>query len=291
MRILITGGSGWLGKSSINHIRKHIPRAEIKILGSHSRNMEILGEQFTVENLDQYDPKSFSPDGVIHLAHLTRGRIDEFGLQEYKFQNQKILSKLKTIFEVNQIKWTTVVSSGAVESFVGKIENNPYTESKLAEEKFIREYSISNNIGFSIVRLWGSLGFDMPINRNYAVSDFIIQALEKDEIKVKAINKVFRRYVDSREFMSVCIESARVKINDTFSSGGQLIEISDLAREIGFRMNSAVTVPDVQVETSDEYFPSDFNYENIRKLCNVPKIDFFDSLEATIVSHKSQFSH
>lgn len=288
MKILITGASGWLGKSSFYSIKRIYPNAEIFFAASSNRKIQI--GNFVLDALDLASSELLRHkfDGIIHLAFLTRDKIAAHGAEKYIQINTSITDTVAKIIENSQTNWVTTVSSGAAIKFSGAVESNPYSICKLHEEKVISELSWSWGANYSVGRLWGSLGIDMPINRNYAVSDFIMQALENKVIQVNAKGSVHRRYVDSREFMNVCISSAIAGFNDIFESGGKLLEVGELAEKIGARLKATVSREFNPELPADDYYPEDSTYDTLINQLQLQKTEFSASLESTINGHITQ---
>lgn len=264
------------------------PNAELYFAASSNKKIQIGNVYFKAIELYSGELLRTKFDGIVHLAFLTRDKITVNGTEKYVQKNTIITNTVAKIIENSRPQWITTVSSGAAIKFTGAVETNPYTFCKIYEEKVIRELSKSTGSNFSVGRLWGSLGFDMPINRNYAVSDFIIQALETKKIQVKAKGLVHRRYVDSREFMHVCIRSAISGFNDVFESGGNLIEVGDLAKLIGVKLNAKVSRAFDPSFSEDNYFPTDPTYNKMISQLHVQETDFSTSLESTINGHIGQ---
>lgn len=288
MRILITGASGWLGKSGFHSMMKMYPNAELFLAASSNKKIQIGRSYYEAIDLASSELLSVRFDGIIHLAFLTRDKIAAYGTENYIQKNTLITNSVVRIIENSKPDWLTTVSSGAAIKYSDSLEENPYTICKINEERILADLSRSIDSNFSVGRLWGSLGLDMPINRNYAVSDFIMQALETREIQVKAKGLVHRKYVDSREFMQVCISSAISGFNDTFESGGQLIEVGELANRIGARLNSKVSREIELISPPDDYYPIDSTYDQLLGQNQTPETDFSTSLEATINGHIEQ---
>lgn len=287
-KILLTGGTGWLGKASLRVLNKRYPDATVDLVASRNRDFSYLGKKYFVKTFEDLDVDRETYFGIIHLAHLTRDKIQFYGKKKYSEINKKITEQFINVVTHSKTQWVTTVSSGAVAHFSGELDENPYSASKLFEENALLELCKSQNVGFSIGRLWGSLGEDMPVNTNYAVSDFIYQGVTQGQIQVNSKHKVYRRYVDSAEFMAVCVSSAELNFQEIFDSGGELIEILELAELIGSILKVPVTYSNNRDGESDDYFPDSKSYERLLKDTETTKINFLDSLNSTIESHKLQ---
>lgn len=180
-KIIITGAGGWLGTSTIHfltnsHRFKHI---ELILLTSDGRDILVVNRLFKTYKLNEYKVEAFSNIvGIVHLAFVTKGRVFENTFDLYVLRNREIIDIVVKLIKTAKPSWVTIVSSGAAAKFNSSIEKDPYGFLKLEEELAISRVSTELGLGFSIGRLWGAMGVDMPINKNYAISDFICQAFE-----------------------------------------------------------------------------------------------------------------
>jgi nucleoside-diphosphate-sugar epimerase len=80
LKIIITGASGWLGRNSIRYFLNNGLKLENLILiGSYNRELEIFkGLNVQIETFEEViKSKKYSIiDGIVHLAYLTRDKID-----------------------------------------------------------------------------------------------------------------------------------------------------------------------------------------------------------------------
>jgi len=231
--------------------------------------------------------------GIVNLAFLTKDKVNKMPLDSYVSTNESLMVKF-TEFMVNlQPKWITAVSSGAAAKFSSTLEEDPYGFLKLQEESLVAKLSSELGSDYSIGRLWGAMGIDMPINRNYAISDFICQAIEKSSVNVNASHYVYRQYCDSRTFMETSIRAAEIGFNDTFDSGGFITEIGALAEIVASKLGVAEVLRKmVNPNVKDEYLPNINDYSELQhRLVINAESNLEKLIEQTIFGHKSQLSH
>ena len=293
--ILITGATGWLGQETIDLISRNpklVSNLELVLLASKDRSIELAGREFQVKTLKSaLDFQVGEIVGVIHLAFLTRDKAKVMPTSEYVDSNQQITSQVSNLIRTCKPSWVVTVSSGAIFNSEGNLEHdlnsNPYGYCKNIEETLLREVCHEVRANLVVGRLWGAMGRNMPLNRNYAVSDFIQSALCKSEIDIKSGNTVERRYVNAAEFMELLIKIAVSGDSKTLDSGGPLIEIGELSELI------ARKIPGVTIRRSadksasaDFYFPKMNEYEELAKKFNVNLSTIEDLVEITIQSHQ-----
>ena len=224
--ILVTGATGWLGKSSINFLlEKNFAINNIMAAASKDGTMDLGGfNTIPVKDFFNLNP-SEEIDGIIHLAFLTRDKVDFLTFENYVKFNNEITSKAVHLIKTVKPKWVVNVSSGAVFNSKTKeleqsLENNPYGFLKLIEENELKVAAHVVGANLVIGRLWGASGRFMKLNRAYALSDFIFQAYKEKKIIINSDRTVLRRYVDSEVFMGVLIECALTGRDLVVDSGG-----------------------------------------------------------------------
>lgn len=292
--IIITGASGWLGKCAVNLINsdEKFRSTKLFLFSSSQKHIQIKGQKYEAEKFLDFNVNNFQGikvDGIIHLSFLTRDKVGKVGFNNYVRTNKSITSKFAEIVSTTNPKWVTTVSSGAAYENSENIEINPYGNLKIKEEQTLSTLATELGLNYSIGRLWGAMGYDMPINRNYAISDFICQALISKKIDVNAKKLVTRRYVSDMEFIETCINSAEKGVNRTFDSGGDKIEVRDLARLVASHFGEIDVHTKPAVEPSDNYFPNNEEYLDLRAELKLSKPETLKTLVLnTIEGHKSQ---
>jgi nucleoside-diphosphate-sugar epimerase len=230
-------------------------------------------------------------DGIIHLAFLTRDKVDSLTFEKYVKMNNIITSKAVDLIKTVRPKWIVNVSSGAVFNSTTKeleqnLEKNPYGFLKLIEERELKMTSHAVGANLVIGRLWGASGKFMQLNRAYALSDFIFQAYKENRIVIKSNKTVLRRYVDSEVFMGVLIESALIGRDLVIDSGGPLVEIGELASAVGnaFKVEEILRPKTFSTEI-DDYYPRGEQFSTFAREFNLPIIGIRQQVANTIMGH------
>jgi nucleoside-diphosphate-sugar epimerase len=297
-KLVITGAGGWLGTELLELLLATYGserlRKNVVCLGSRARSKQLSdGTELPIREF--VEPLQIDHvGGFVHLAFLTRDKVSTYGTADFSFRNLAITSRTIELIEQIQPQWIATVSSGAVLSRPGgplenKLLSNPYGFTKRVEETMLTQ--VAQNIGanISIGRLWGAMGAYMPINREYAVSDFLVQAQSAKSISIRANHEVWRRYCDAGEFMNVLVTSAETSEKTLFDSGGELIEIGDLASKIADFVDLETTVDRPVIEgVPDRYFPSSYRYNQLCDSLGISQLLFDDVLRFTNKSHLVQ---
>lgn len=143
MKILVTGGSGFIGTNVIEHFSK---KAEVvNIDNAYPRNKEHLKYWLNVDIIDGAkllaEVKGFDPDYIIHLA--ARTDLDGKSLQDYDANITGVKNILKAAEECSNLKKILITSSMLVYKKEDCMPHNQfeyhpvnlYGESKVETEK------------------------------------------------------------------------------------------------------------------------------------------------------------
>lgn len=299
-KLVITGAGGWLGTELLELLLSQhgseCLKESVVCMGTRKRQI-VLSDGTSLEILPLFESLEIKDvSGFVHLAFLTRDKVTQYGTEQYTFTNLSITSRAIELIETLNPQWIATVSSGAVLSSPGgplenNLQSNPYGFTKRVEETMLSD--TANRIGahLSIGRLWGAMGKFMPVNQAYAVSDFIIQATNSNEIKIKSGNKVWRRYCDASVFMDVLTSSAEKLELTRFDSGGSLIEIGSLAELISDLSNVKITISRApSVGDDDNYYPDNHYFDELAQLSHISQNHISDLLSSTFKSHLQQLT-
>jgi len=278
---------------------KHIVHPEYEVIPISSKERILdrpSGKKMTTqtyENLKAYE----NVEGFIDLAFLTREKVADLGYEEFVLRNLALISHACQVIEKSKPKWVVLVSSGAVfksksDELETSVKDNPYGFLKRVEELLIAD--VASRVGANVVigRLWGAMGRYMPVNRAYALSDFLCQALEGGPIEVRSGHEVFRRYCDAGEFMKVLIKLAQKGETCMLNSGGPLVEIGELASGVASHFESVkISRPPAISEPIDDYYPRSNEFEERAQEMKVELTLLSEQVARTVVGHRSQFTN
>jgi nucleoside-diphosphate-sugar epimerase len=297
-KVLITGATGWLGTESVARIHegsfKSISANDLILSSSDGRDLTIDSlEALPTEKLKALSgfESNTKLNGFVHLAFLTKDKVEKYGFSDYVAKNIELISAACEIIERDKPKWVVVVSSGAIidrESLAieNNVMRNPYGFCKRIEEALLSEAARKVGANIVIGRLWGSTGLYMPINRAYAISDFIESAKESGEIKITSGGEVIRRYCDAGDFMEVLIKSAIRGDTKTVDSGGQIIELGDLATLVSAQMRDTSISRSSFASAADDYYPRGSEFEDLAASVGVELRSISEQVARTLKSHK-----
>jgi nucleoside-diphosphate-sugar epimerase len=294
VNILVSGASGWLGRALIRIVQdKSTSLYMNQVVGLSSNPRKDRSDQ-NVPYENFYDFKIPNDlDGFVHLAFLTRDKIQEMTSDDYISSNRKIIDRAVEIIQSTKPKWVALVSSGAIFSKSSNFTtpefdllSNPYGFLKLEEEEQIAKAAAGVGANLAIGRLWGATGVDLKPSPKYAISDFIQSALTNKKIIIHSENLVFRRYCDASEFMRVLTNCAINEEFRVFNSGGPLVELGDLAKQISDLIGHCGIERETLSDLApDIYFPKDLSYEEIASTFGIVPLSIEEQVNRTIRGH------
>ena len=270
---VVTGASGWMGRTTLEYLKNVMNvdlKQEVKCFSSSNKIIRLSdGECLKSESLELVKSIDCEIEGIFHYAFLTRDHLRNLGFENYVTTNRAILELISEALPSLKYRWIVGISSGAVYEPVTRklsddIHTNPYGYLKIIEENLLTRLSRDKDRNCVIGRLWASSGSLMPLDRKYALSDFIYQGVTSNQISINSLHQVWRRYIDAQDFISVLHRMAREGLNQTIDSSGELIEIGDLASKIGLLTMAKVVRPNSDhLSTADLYYPEGFEMKQL----------------------------
>ena len=242
-RLLILGSSGWFGREFQDLLVRMNCPAEVLSLPGPSAS----------QGVDRQALGTFDPTIVVNFAFLTRERVDSEGEAGFRRINSELTERFLRFADSPAVRLATTVSSGAA---VAEPEH-PYGELKAAEESAALDL-VSPSRVVVVLRAYSVSGAHVRRPREYAFSDFVLQA-RRGHVHINADRPVFRRYVSIQDALQVSVASGAAGASGIVETGGELIEVADLAQRIVSVVNPAAEVTRAE-QTSDE--PSSYCSDN-----------------------------
>lgn len=231
-RVLIIGATGWFGRTVLallNHCG-----ADFLLISSTNNEFSLENVKYRSQVWDQNKIVEFSPTIVIDCAFLTRDFLLKMTLDKYVMTNQTLINNLLFVAGLNSVSRVITISSGAaVEAALkdnASVESDPYGMLKLQLEEQLAQIATRNSLHLVVARAWSVSGSLVRKPKNYAFSDLILQA-QKGEVSISSTHEVWRRYCSAEEFLAVAVAISETR-SCVFSSGGELIEVQDLAKVV-----------------------------------------------------------
>lgn len=258
-KILVTGGTGFFGiwmLATLIALKKQID-GDLCILclsRSPAKFIKQYPEHLLSENVNfiEGDIKTFhiEEDGITHLIHMAATNADE------TFAGEDQLNKLKMLYEGTSNVLTQCGSSLEKVLFTssgvayGINHNNLIREvdysglnttdkgaalglGKLVAEYLINFYSDKLTYKFSIARCFAFAGPYLPMNLHYAFGNFVNNALNGENIRIKGDGSDLRSYLYIGDAIAWLLRLLDNPINEIYNVGSQKsISINNLALKI-----------------------------------------------------------
>jgi len=254
-KILITGGTGFFGKSFLRYFQENNFYDSFSVF-LISRNVKKFKEScpksidLTNINFFQADIMKKESLPIIKFDYIIHGATDStygLNLQEIERSDQivrgtrNILEWCKNI----KIKRFLFISSGGV---YGKItmpvdelyntklktteKHDTYSISKLFSEHLCMLYSNKYNFSYSVARCFSFSGVDLPLKSHFALGNFINNALSNKNILINGDGSPIRSYMDQRDLSHWIFKILFYgKNNNVYNVGSdKSISILDLAK-------------------------------------------------------------
>jgi nucleoside-diphosphate-sugar epimerase len=201
--------------------------------GSKDQQIDIDGQSQSVNAQSLEIIAAFEPTVVIDTAFVTRERLKALGHKAYVETNQRIIDQSIAIAALPSVRKYIGFSSGATMHLAGhtsfSIEENPYAAQKRIYESKMSEIAGALDCDVSVARVWSVTGSYCTKPGTFAFTDLIAQA-KLGLIEIKAKHLVYRRYCAIEDVLALAILTNAPESNPVFDTGGDLIEIGDLAK-------------------------------------------------------------
>jgi len=145
-----------------------------------------------LESLDSID----EAQGLIHLAFLTRDRLEALGIDQYIRENRAITARVANFIRRHPRIPILTTSSGAAavsEDDKPDLFGNPYAALKQEEEELWRS-SCQQRLAV-VFRVYAAAGRFIKDPKLFALSDFLARALAQQRIEIHSKRPVVRSYV------------------------------------------------------------------------------------------------
>lgn len=245
MTILITGGSGFIGKKVLNHFIQsrwdiiNVSRTPVEIHGLKDQVNADIGNEKFIEKIQRIVPPC---EYIIHCA----------ANMDYHFDNPQVsavnclgfhqilqLAKHWNVKSVVYLSSIGVIGIPILHPITELHPSNPktvYHASKLYGEH-LSLVATTEGIPCSILRLSSPIGSGMPQNK--IVSRFVSHACKNETLEILGNGTRKQNYVDVRDISSAIEHCLTKSICGIYNIGGnECISNLDLAKECVTTLNS-----------------------------------------------------
>ncbi len=251
MKILVTGGAGFIGRYLVDFL---LPQNEVTIYDDLSNSSKVdieslieKGAKFVNEDILDYQKLQKSCIGFDLLIHLAAKSDVVDSIINPEITNEVNVTGTENIMKCcieNKIKKIIFASSAAVyaDSKIPVTENiktnplSPYGKSKLAAEQKIKKISEEYNINAITLRMFNVYGKGQNYQYAGVISKFIKNILEDRPIQINGDGEQTRDFVSIFDVVTAfecAIKNIEGKKGDVYNIGtGNSVSINELAKLI-----------------------------------------------------------
>jgi nucleoside-diphosphate-sugar epimerase len=243
MKHVVVGGDGWVARTAIAHLLKNakIQPENIEVYGSFERDAVPIDER--VFRIKEWNPKAeIAPVSLfVPTAFQTIEAFSKYSESDFIAVNRDLIDKAKRYIKLNSPKRCILFSSGIVSMpLISSSEANAhsvYQALKLEEEQELRLQCEMSGTKLLICRLFNASGRYIKKVENYAIANFIYQAITEGRIHLHNPGRVWRRYADLGQIFEVCLNMSSEESFKLIESGGEKVELHDLAQRVAWNLN------------------------------------------------------
>jgi len=177
--------------------------------------------------------EEFNPDTLIFLAGVTPDRERHLGPARFESALEAVSAELEASLSLPSLRRACYLSSGIVEQPHHLPElsaKSAYREAKIREESLVERSG--DHLDALIIRLYSLSGPYSRRPQDYAFHDLLGQG-PSGLIKVESSQPVLRSYVSVTDLADALVASMSTGQTGVKVTGGEPIELGDLAKRIG----------------------------------------------------------
>ena len=276
-RILMTGGTGFFGKSILDYFSRHVCDYEFHVLSRHGG--DIVGDVATFEFPSEHY------DVILHLASPVLGQLSD------EETERAIVAGTRHVAEFAQLNEARLLfaSSGAVYgNHKGPIGEDTicdpitgYGRGKLFSERYFTD----KGLDVKIARCFAFVGRHLNRNAHFAIGNFIRDALADKDIVIRGDGTSMRSYMyadDLVEWLFAILEHG--ESGRPYNVGSpEAISIRNLAMTIRDTLGSRcdVKVQGARVSGAADFYVPDVSRAN-RELGLNKKVNLITAIRESI---------
>jgi len=233
--LLLTGASGWFGKSFIYEGYKIFGSSFLKenyFVASKARLLNVPGIPIPVSLISFEDAKNLTKvDYFVQSAFITRDKIDSLGKEGYISENQKIIDMSFELSRALNPDFHVLISSGAVTK-----DSSLYGILKTVEEHRVLTGSAKDK---KLFRVYGASGLFLPDIQWSALSQFVKCFHAKETILINSSGRILRSLIDFGDLSNIILkyfvrrEIYPVEIIDACNIEIDLVDVAQSISKLG----------------------------------------------------------
>ncbi|WP_115120203.1 NAD-dependent epimerase/dehydratase family protein [Synechococcus sp. UW105] len=215
--IVVTGATGWVGRTFLHELQKLIP-ADLfnsKVIAFASKERLIFSSAYDIEHqikvpiyaLADINAHISNKNIVLfHAAFLTKDRIHAYGEEDFVSINKLITETICNSVLVAKTVRIAAISSGAAAECEKREEDN--LSSSLDVYGFLKlqeEMVLARMASTQVFRIYALSGRFIRDPGSFALGDFLLCALQNEQIRVRSSAPVIRGYANASDVVRCAI--------------------------------------------------------------------------------------
>lgn len=263
--IAISGATGWMGKSAIEAaIQDPTEHFDFQLLSRSEGLIKIGEKRFSTTKRDNAVKSGW--DTYVQAAFVTREKAGP-DLSKYRQINRQIIQTARDDIYIGRPQKIVFFSSGILSHpEVNDRDSSYQTYASLKQEEREVIYETAENIGATLVegKLYSATGAYMTAPTSFAIGALLSES-QTGSVHIQSSRYVWRRYLDSVQYLRTLFAQAKSGVSAVVESGGQLIELGELAKEclrLTGNDTNAIFRPHPS-QPDDHYYSKSNTFENI----------------------------
>lgn len=238
LRILVTGGRGWIGRACLELLSETLGEqtaGRVSVYGSAAGTVTLSsGLSLPVLPLDAMATAPATPVLVAHFAYLTKEKASALSPESFETTNRAISHQVASTLERLRPEGFLMPSSGAAIQPSTGTRADSYGLMKYDDEARFSTLCAALNIPFTCPRLFNLAGPFINKITSYVLACIITDIQAARPICLKANKNVYRSYIHVRDLLDICFGDLLLFPHlqpPVFETAGErVIEVGALAR-------------------------------------------------------------
>lgn len=292
-RFVLTGPTGWIGRALLALLHTAgdpdalAPGESVTLFGSRAGTVCLPGgTDLSVRPLAEIQSDDVVGAHLIHLAYLTKDKLNQMGAEEFRQANTAIDLAVTAAIEASHPASIFVASSGAARQAQNGCDASHYGLAKLEQEKRFLTFGRTSGVAVLCGRIFNLAGPHINKLQDYAISNFALQALDGGSIKIDADHPVFRSFLHVEDLCRMILRAARRRIGDERPvdfCGMEVLEIQDIALRVAkeFGTRTKIERPAMSFSRRSDYVGEPIDTRILAMRLGLCLKDFADQLRDT----------
>ncbi|MGC8657356.1 MAG: dTDP-glucose 4,6-dehydratase, partial [Thermoplasmata archaeon] len=297
MKILITGGAGFIGTNAVSLFSKEgheVINIDKLGIGSVKKNIKMVQSHFIKMDISKKFPVEFVDDVDLIINFASESHVDRSIVNPVFFYKNNVSLVINILEALRKSRNNVRMVHVSTDEVYGDILNgsfteesalkpsNPYSASKAAQDSFVLSYTRTYGLNISITRCTNNYGpFQYP---EKLIPKTIIRSLKGMKIPIYGKGTNIRDWIyveDHCKAIKIVAEKGNKGEVYNISAGNEVMNI-DIVKMILNMMQKNENIIEYVEDRPGHDVRYSLNSEKIRKLGWLPETSFENGLKKTI---------